>query len=107
MARALLWLGAILSVIALTRAYLEGTGSLYKKADWHYDQNEENWGDKYPICKAGKQQSPVDVTSCHSRSSSDRPKVSLNDAFISHEGDCFLNSVCLSNQLSRELLFLD
>eukprot|EP00173_Palmaria_palmata_P002166 Plantae.Rhodophyta-Palmaria_palmata.ctg2347.p1 GENE.Plantae.Rhodophyta-Palmaria_palmata.ctg2347~~Plantae.Rhodophyta-Palmaria_palmata.ctg2347.p1 ORF type:complete len:222 (+),score=20.89 Plantae.Rhodophyta-Palmaria_palmata.ctg2347:3-668(+) len=41
---------------------------------------EAEWASTYPTCGAGTRQSPIDVPSCHSRSSCDKPKVTIYDS---------------------------
>lgn len=57
-------------------------GDAYKTADWAYDYNEAEWANIYPTCGSGMRQSPIDVPSCHSRSSCDKPKVGFRTRIL-------------------------
>jgi carbonic anhydrase len=62
-----------------------GSKSVIKTADWGYANTD--WSELYPTCGSGKVQSPIDVQSCHSQSSVDRPVIKQSESELSFSSE--------------------
>ena len=54
-------------------------------ADWDYNELGDDWYKKYPLCKTGKQQSPIDVTR-YSSQLSPQTKIEMKGGYKNYVG---------------------